>query len=249
MNYTVEKNTQYGSLEIYFGGKPEENTRTALKENKLRWNPKKGCWYGFITAEKVAEILGESEKAVVIPEAKFVDGGGLYDSWEGGKNRSWHSDKELKAFLLDDFKKAGIKATVRFNRAGYLTAITCTITVKTSELQTYEEWKAGKCWIDCRGCGAWLNYTDEFGKLQTIHADKFETLPDQERTELNENILRTRYESLFNNVYPEILRESASKRYNLMQEIVSTYNRDCSNGMVDYFDRDIYDSYDIKVVE
>ena len=124
--YEIKSNTQFNSLEIYFTGKPDEGTRAALKDLKFRWNPKKSCWYGFADAEKVKAAL-DAEPAAIIPEASFVDRGGLYDGWEGGNRHKWHDDKELKAFLLADFKRAGIKATIRFNRAGYLTSIMTTI--------------------------------------------------------------------------------------------------------------------------
>ena len=79
--------------------------------------------------------------SVVIPEATFVDGGGLYDGWKGGNRSKWHSEKELKACLLEDFKKAGIKASVRFNRAGWLTSITVTMKIRADEILSYDEFK------------------------------------------------------------------------------------------------------------
>ena len=46
-SYRIEKNAQYNSNEIYFESKPAAEVLTALRGLKMRWNPKKGCWYGF----------------------------------------------------------------------------------------------------------------------------------------------------------------------------------------------------------
>ncbi len=46
---------------------------------------------------------------------------------------------------------------------------------------------------------------------------------------------------------PEALTKDAYKKYETVKAIVNSYNRDCSNGMVDYFDRDIYDYYAFKI--
>lgn len=248
-NYEIKNNEQYGSKEIYFNEKPEAKIIKAMKEKKMRWNPKKSCWYGFIEDADIQEIFGEN--ALVIPEAKFVNGYGLYDGWEGGKNRQWRSDKELKQFLLDDFKKAGIKASVRFNRAGYLTSITVTIKISEEDIKTYEEWAQ----LPFDVSSGWNCYTDENGKIDNIFGEKFYSLPDEERKVMYENIKNTAYnlrvEHLKDTSYSfsdiDVLREEASRKYNLVKEIVASYNRDCTNSQIDYFDRDIYDHYTFKI--
>lgn len=249
-NYQIKENEQFRSKEIYFSEKPEAKIIEAMKNKKMRWNPKKSCWYGFIEDADIQEIFGES--ALVIPEAKFVDGYGLYDGWEGGKNRRWHTDKELKQFLLEDFKKAGIKATVRFNRAGYLTSITVTIKITENDIKTFEEWDSDSYHIVAH---SWNNYRDENGKLQTIFGERFYSLEENEQKKMFDNIKRTDYElsvdRLTSDSYSfsdiDVLREEAHKKYELVKRIVTSYNRDCSNSQIDYFDRDIYDHYTFKV--
>ncbi len=51
--YEIKTNEQYNSKEVYFTGKPNEETRTALKGLKMRWNRTKGCWYGFVSEEDI----------------------------------------------------------------------------------------------------------------------------------------------------------------------------------------------------
>lgn len=65
--YKIESNTQYNSTEVFFESKPERTTIDSLKAVKFRWNPRKGCWYGFLTTEEVEAIL-KGEKAPEKPK-------------------------------------------------------------------------------------------------------------------------------------------------------------------------------------
>lgn len=60
--YRIEENKTYNSIEIYFDNKPEEATRDILKSNKMRWNGKKACWYGFIDAATISAALNGEEQ-------------------------------------------------------------------------------------------------------------------------------------------------------------------------------------------
>jgi len=248
--YEIKTNTQYNSNEIYFAEKPSEATRTALKALKFRWNGQKKCWYGFANVDKINEALA-SEKVAIIPDSSFVDRGGLYDGWEGGNNKKWNSDKELKAYLMADFKKAGIKATIRFNRAGYLTSITTTMTVKADEIKSLEEYTAD---YDVSEDYMWLDYEDEDGKHTDIHKEEFYSLTADEQSALLPKIIKYSYERAIKGLNTsstygdtKALKQSALDRFAVLKKIVASYNRDCSNSMIDYFDRDIYDHYSFKI--
>jgi hypothetical protein len=252
LNYEIKTNEQYKSKEIYFNEKPTKEIIATMKSKKMRWNPKKTCWYGFINEEDIKEIFNDN--ALVIPETSFVDGYGLYDGWEGGKNHTWRNDKELKQLLLNDFKKVGLKATIRFNKAGYLTSLTVTMTIKKEDIKSFEEWDSESYHIVA---SSWNNYRDENGELQTIYGEKFYSLDIEEQRILFDNIKRTDYEqkvkrlmndSCFDFSEIDILNEKANRNFKLLKDIVASYNKDCSNSQIDYFDRDIYDHYRFKVV-
>lgn len=70
--YKIESNEQYNSTEVFFESKPERTTIDSLKAVKFRWNPRKGCWYGFLTADEVKAIL-EGEKAPEKPAKKAAE--------------------------------------------------------------------------------------------------------------------------------------------------------------------------------
>lgn len=65
MNYTINTNTQYNSLEIKFDEKPSSSILNALKSFKFRWNPKKSIWYGFADEKEIREAIegGNTRKA------------------------------------------------------------------------------------------------------------------------------------------------------------------------------------------
>lgn len=43
------------------------------------------------------------------------------------------------------------------------------------------------------------------------------------------------------------MKPAALDRLKLAEAIVNTYNHDCSNSIIDYFDRWIYDDYRVKI--
>ena len=275
-------NDDHNGIEITFSAKPGDIIRDELKRLGFRWHNVKKVWYAKNRADRLelAERLATREQrikdeneaahavavrkfekiqnsenstdALEIPASKFVDGGGMYDGWEGGNNRKWHSDKELKSFLLSDFKRAGISATIRFRNAGYLTSLTVTIKISPEEIASYDEFSS-RYNIRCTG---WLYYTDEDGKTRDIYSDEFWSMSGDERDALEENIKRTAYRMQvdrltdsghYHNGREDVLTDAGNKKFETVQAIVNSYNRDCSNSQVDYFDRDIYDHYTFKI--
>ena len=271
-NYTTKFNEEFNSTEIYFESKPTESEREALKENRFRWHSVKKCWYGRKTAEEVAQILGGSERTETakekpltledLPEAIQLEDGGLYDGLEGANCRKWRTRDELKMLLLADFKRAGIKATIRAKRSGWSEALTITVKIGSDELKSFEEWRGEYNGDDINfinylsGFG-WICYTDESGAYKDIHSDQLNAMEDgDERRALCEMIIKSFYQRFItieqdpNSYYKKsasVLKKSASDRVNLAKAIVSTYNHDQSNSMVDYFDRWIYDDYCVKI--
>lgn len=257
VNYEIRKNEAYNSFEIIFDGIPSAEIRNNLKQLKFRWNAAKKLWYGFKDKEAILEALEnvkEEEEALVIPESKEVAPGTLYSGWEGGNYRKWKNDDELKAFIRDDFKKAGIKATIRQNRAGYLTSLTFTIQLETGDVENFEDWRKENIVSVWRvsSVGGWVQYRDEHNNIKDMHVqDAAERINGGEQ-ELLENILRTRYDInkqglTTNEAREDILTAQGKKKLETVKAIVTSYNRDCSNSMVDYFDRSIYDWYRFKV--
>lgn len=57
MEYAINKNTNFNSLEITFAGKPDEQTRNALKANGYRWHGVRRLWYGYTDEQTIRAAL------------------------------------------------------------------------------------------------------------------------------------------------------------------------------------------------
>ena len=52
----VEINPEFDGVEVYFPGKPSDETRTALKAAGYRWHSKKKCWYARNTEQRLQAL-------------------------------------------------------------------------------------------------------------------------------------------------------------------------------------------------
>ena len=244
--YRIINNKNFNSKELYFDGVPAKETRDKLKGLKFRWNNKKMCWYGFANDEQI-EMACKNE--VFIPEIEKTEIGTIYEGWRGGKNKTWTDQKELKKLIIADLKKCGIKASLCFRRAGYLTAFTLTVTIKAENIKDFETWKNDSFNIDFYG---WNLYTNEAGKIETIHGEQIDT----SNTELLENIAKTEYKKavehlatsgIYNKAQNDVLTKEGNNILAAVCNILDSYNSDNSNGQIDYFDRAFYDHIAFKI--
>jgi len=266
MTYEIKPNEQFKSLEIYFTEKPEAETRDALKALRFRWNPKKSCWYGFADLATLSETLENvtgkkpEENALLIPDAETVDDGDpLYSGWQGGNYTNWNTTKELKDQLKAAFKKCGLKVTIREDGGTYTTSLYFTWTISRSkDIVPFDDF--------CKKYGndnakmfplSHMTYKNDDGKYESIFIDKYYKLAGEkpeEAEKIKQGHLVYEYENQIKSgagyrTPLEVLTEEAEKKRQLLKTIVSSFNRDCSNSMIDYFDRSFYDHYYFKVVE
>lgn len=57
MEYAINKNNDFNSLEITFADKPDEQTRDALKANGYRWHGVRRLWYGYTDEQTIRAAL------------------------------------------------------------------------------------------------------------------------------------------------------------------------------------------------
>ena len=253
--YRIEDNEKFHSKEIYFTGIPSQSTRDALKALKFRWHGQKKCWYGFATDEEIRTACGD---VLVLPPDKIEEPGTIYEGWTGGNAHKWSNDQELKKYLLADLKKIGVKASIRFNRAGYLTSLTMTITMTDKDIKPFDKW-AENYNIFKKGLCGWVSYEDEDGRITDILADQLYNLETEDPEQYKKIIassMKVGYERELRHLSTsmcyfggdfDILTESGNNILKSAHAVVSSYNHDQSNSMIDYFDRSIYDHYSIKI--
>lgn len=63
--FKVVENTDLMRLQLFFDGKPDEETRDIVKKHGFRWSPKNGCWQRQLTANgkyALKEVITELQK-------------------------------------------------------------------------------------------------------------------------------------------------------------------------------------------
>lgn len=59
----VVENTEENRLQLFFDGKPSEETRKTLKNNSFRWAPSSGCWQSYLKRWQI-----DRAKAILNPK-------------------------------------------------------------------------------------------------------------------------------------------------------------------------------------
>ncbi len=247
---TYAINTKLNGIEITFDSKPGEIIRGELKAAGFRWHKVKKVWYAknsanrLNLAQRLANAAPVTRQEAAAKEASTAwtverlnsikdgytfkrTGEGLYTGWTGCNSGDLYGQK-LKKAILAELKKNGIKATARERSSCYHTAFTFTVKVPAEMIDTAEAY-ANRMLHNGSLVPAWVY--DETGEC--IHR---EALPYE--WEARASILTAHARHVYRDrVEPVEAFEDTVKA------IVSSFNSDHSNSMVDYFDRGFYDSY------
>lgn len=250
--YNITYNAQYDSREVTFESKPATAVLDALKALKMRWNPKKACWYGFAKEHEIVNailengegetITGEKTEGATVYTDGYLGGGAVY----GSKSNLHLYGADLSKAIREDIKRAGIKGvSVRCKSYSGGQSIGVTVTLRPDEYISFSEFLKnyrikGNSWI----------YTAE--SPSGIHSDRYFEMSaeeqqetraaaaayDYERMTTRENLVNEFHINEENHFTPETLAKIKT-----IQAIICAYRYDESNGMVDYFDTNFY--YDI----
>ena len=251
MVYEITKNNEFDSFEVYFEGKPSDNVRLALKRLKMRWNPRKKCWYGFAGESEIKNAILEAgeqaeEPATVVTDG-YMGGGAVY----GSKSNKRLYGADLSKAIRQDLKKAGIKGvSVRCKTYSGGQSITVTLRADKSMYRPLEQY------IDEYEVrpGDMRIYTGE----ETISTDKYFTLDGKEQQEIREKAARYSYNYWTTNEHEinhyhmdkhNYLTDKAIDILKHINNIICAYRYDESNSMVDYFNTNFYYNIAIKPIE
>lgn len=253
--YNITYNAQYDSHEVTFESKPATAVLDALKALKMRWNPKKACWYGFAKEHEIINaildngegetITGEKIEGATVCTDGYLGGGAVY----GSKSNRHLYGADLSKAIREDIKRAGIKGvSVRCKRYSGGQSIGVTVTLRPVEFVSLDEYiekfEPGTCGdygyirtesgvhrvTDREFCGA---SAEEQQKIRREAATY-----EYEQLTAKECSLNIHYLNDCNHFVPETL-----EKIKTINEIICAYRYDESNSMVDYFDTNFY--YDI----
>lgn len=234
MEYTIRRNEEYGSNEIYFDDKPEKSVRDSIKAMGMKWNGNKGCWYGFVDKSRICETLGD-------PMAFYSEASEGYmgaTSYRGNNVNKfdYSSDCFRKAF-----RAAGINGvSVRKKTYSGGMSFYFTVDMDSDDYVSYEDFGPSSY-------GYWYNYIDEYGEHRSIHRDILWS--DHVSPELREKIIeddrKFEYDYLTRNhadIYNNnrALSEKGKSKVSAIASIVQSFNYDDSNSQVDYYETNFY---------
>lgn len=244
--YEIRENTQYNSNEVFFDSKPAAEVLTALRGLKMRWNPKKGCWYGFAAQDAIRAAIGEHDNEL---------GGTISDGymgayrWDGNKSHNHLYGAELSKAIREELKRQGIKGcSVSCKTYSGGQSVRVKVATTAADFVDRDEYINNYSYKDL---GYWLYTEDGF----QIHRDKWFALDaDEQQRTLRIHAARCYDYSISHDIdinhhhidsyteYTEAFRVKLHK----INAILDTYNYNDSNGMVDYFDTNFYRDIEVK---
>lgn len=107
MEYTINRNTNFNSLEITFAGIPSAAVRAAIRELKYRWNAAKKLWYGFADEETTREAIDNADKTdapakpETVAKASKPRAASLWERTRTDKLPEYGTDNEIKAAIKE----------------------------------------------------------------------------------------------------------------------------------------------------
>lgn len=249
VTYHISENTEYGSREVYFSGKPAAETREALKALKMRWHSVKKCWYGYASEHEIiaaiqgAELTANPEQGATVTTDGYMGGGAYY----GAKSGQYLYGADLAAAIRADIKAAGIKGvTIRCKTYSGGQSITATVTIERGDLvQGYRiEDQELLHYLNSHGAydgERWVYYSKEL--------DNPETWADLAAKVSTYEINKYSKAQSINHYHIENYHEIGAAfiaKLQKIRDIITAYRYDDSNSMVDYFDTNFYYDIDTK---
>lgn len=253
--YNITYNAQYDSYEVTFESKPATAVLDALKALKMRWNPKKACWYGFAKEHEIVNailkngegetITGEKTEGATVYTDGYLGGGAVY----GSKSNLHLYGADLSKAIREDIKRAGIKGvSVRCKRYTGGQSVGVTVSLHPDEFVSLAEYIEK---FEPGTCGDYGYIRTETGVHRVTNREFYEASAEEQQ-KIRREAAEYEYEQLTakecrlsiyylndcNHFVPETL-----EKIKTINEIICAYRYDESNGMVDYFDTNFY--YDI----
>lgn len=243
--YEIRENTQYNSNEVFFDSKPAAEVLTALRGLKMRWNPRRGCWYGFATQDAIRAAIGSSDNEL---GGTISEGYLGATRWDGNKSGKYLHGAELSKAIREELKAQGIKG-VSVSCKTFSGGQEVTIKVKATAAdfigrdEYINDYAAGKyglsaawfCTEDGESIHSTALFSDKYSneeqhRIIRSHAAREYDHAVSGSTDINH------YRIDDNKIYNEAFRVKLHK----INAVLDTYHYDDSNSMVDYFDTNFY---------
>lgn len=184
-----------------------------------------------------------------------------YDGWTGNQNQNLYGNELTRAIRQDlqkvlcegerPLKKSDI--SIRQGRGGYTTSLY--ITIKTDRhgdiMATDEEIRQRVIDSVRHGERRWV------GATFNMYYDLYRAKSDEEQRQIENDTADAVLASIKGDINinhyhiddEEILSDFGKQVFKACEQVVDAYNSDHSDIMTDYFDRGIYDNYELRIKE
>ena len=247
--YAITRNDTFGSHEVEFDSKPQVAVIAALKALKMRWNPKRSIWYGFVDESKIREAI-QAAQPENVPAQIVEDGymGAIAVSGAKSNRRLYGSD--LSAAVRADIKAAGIKGvTVRCESYSGGQSLKVTIKASSADIVPMDDYISAYAPIPVSG---WVYLSN----CEHINVSDYWSLCAADQEETRVKAATYAYECATNPEFRHSINQYHIDKYTeytaaflrkikAVNEIIANYRYDNSNSQVDYFDTNFY--YDLYV--
>ena len=165
------------------------------------------------------------------------------DGWEGSRKKEYTNDSTC---FRKAFKKAGIKGVTV--RKPYWERYDFTIRFKESEIVSKSDYKIPLRRIS--SCFVFSKYYREgiYGYMEEFRNNHSIEEGNNEFERVHKILSDEHYDYCLKNDAEDILNEKGKAKLKKVKEIVSSFNYDRSDTMVDYYDRGFYDFYNCVAV-
>lgn len=250
--YAITRNDAFGSHEVQFDNKPQVAVIAALKALKMRWNPKRSIWYGFVDESKIREAI-QAAQPENAPAQIVGDGYMGAISVSGAKSNRRLYGSDLSAAIRADIKAAGIKGAT-ISCSTYSGGQHIKVTFKAAESDLVSKVDYVNAYVPSPASG-WI----ELGNYEHIHESEYFNLEASEQKNIRKKAATYAYDSATNPEYHHNINQYYIDKYTeytsaflakikAVNDIISNYRYDNSNGQVDYFDTNFYYDICIKIV-
>lgn len=241
-NITINTNKKLNGIEIAFASKPDREYLDLLKSNGFRWHRQKKLWYAKENSKtrSVVEQIKDNDDLMAFKGFKEVEGYLGSPGFKGINNDLGLSRKDRNALIKKEFKKRFpmFKVSIRQGKGGYLDSVNVELTVSRS-----------RDVIDLNSFKSNFSNLDtffQFGELG-YGSNIDDNVKDYNKD--HNKYISNRYELLKKYEKECVLSDASHDAMKWLKDAFCSFNHDESNGMVDYFDRDIYDFYSFNWVD
>ena len=112
-HFSITDNTEFGSLEITFDGKPPQAVRDAMKERNFRWHKVKGVWFGKGDRAEIATAIQNAYAAEAKADTEVKENAEQRTEFKDEQGSTSHGNEEgLQRASEEEGKRSNVQSGI-----------------------------------------------------------------------------------------------------------------------------------------